>query len=119
MFTIIMGPDNVAAGSLGYWEREWDGQKGCGRRDGSSCPSSRGRGIAVIATRMRIERVAKLDRRFLFAYPSVNNGPSNAICRRLGFMLTSETESEYPSRSGRVLRVNVWRLGLKKLVTTD
>jgi RimJ/RimL family protein N-acetyltransferase len=46
----------------------------------------------------------------LYAYPSVDNAPSNAVCRKLGFMLLGVTDYEYPP--GNVLRCNDWRLDL-------
>jgi RimJ/RimL family protein N-acetyltransferase len=114
MFTITIGSENAPAGSVGYWETEWDGQEGW-ETGWFVLPEFQGKGIATTATRMLMDHVAKLSRRFLFAYPSVNNGPSNSICRKLGFTLVEETESEYPPKSGRRLRVNVWRLDLEPL----
>ena len=111
MFTITVGPENCPAGNIGYWETEWDGQEGW-ETGWFVLPEFQRKGIATTATRLLMDHVAKLGRRFLFAYPSVNNGPSNAICRKLAFTLTGETESEYPPKSGRLLRVNVWRLDL-------
>jgi RimJ/RimL family protein N-acetyltransferase len=112
MFTITVGPENTPAGSVGYWETEWEGQKGW-ETGWFVLPELQGRGIATAATRLLIDHVARLSRRFLFAYPSVDNGQSNAVCRKLGFSLIRETDLEYPPRSGKRLRVNVWRLDLK------
>jgi RimJ/RimL family protein N-acetyltransferase len=50
--------------------------------------------------------------RHLFAYPSADNAPSNAICRRLGFTLVGERVYEYPEDSGNRIRCNDWRLDL-------
>ena len=63
--------------------------------------------------RGRDER-AKAERkhRFLYAYPSVDNAPSNAICRKLGFTLVDVSEYEYPKDSGKIMRCNDWRLDL-------
>ena len=73
-----------------------------------------GRGIATIATAQVIELVrAEGKHRFLYAYPSVENGPSNAICRKLGFELLDEHAFEYPKGSGTVLHCNDWRLDLR------
>jgi hypothetical protein len=56
--------------------------------------------------------VARSERkhRFLHAFPSVDNAPSNAICRKLGFTLVEECEFEYPP--GSFMRCNDWRLDL-------
>jgi RimJ/RimL family protein N-acetyltransferase len=46
------------------------------------------------------------------AYPSIDNSPSNAICRRLGFELMGDDEFEYPK--GHFMRCNDWRLDLEQ-----
>ena len=112
MYTITMGLENAPVGNVGYWEAEQDGQKGW-ETGWFVLPEFQRRGIATAAIRMLANHVATLDRRYLFAYPSVNNVPSNAICRKLGFVLTREVDSEYPPESGSHLRVNIWRLDLK------
>ena len=118
MYTITMGPENAPVGNVGYWESDEGGQKGW-ETGWFVLPEFQGKGIATAATRLLVNHVAKLGRRFLFAYPSVNNHRSNAICRRLGFALARETESEYPPKSGKLLRVNVWRLDLMALGAAD
>ncbi|MDG7008579.1 MAG: GNAT family N-acetyltransferase [Nitrososphaerota archaeon] len=118
MYTITMGPENAPVGNVGYWERDEDGQNGW-EAGWFVLPEFQGKGIATAATRLLANHVAKLNRRFLFASPSVNNHQSNAICRKLGFALAGETESEYPPESGKFLRVNIWRLDLKALGATD
>jgi hypothetical protein len=42
----------------------------------------------------------------------VENAPSNAICRKLGFTLVNVSEYEYPKDSGNIMRCNDWRLDL-------
>lgn len=112
MYTITVGPEAAAAGNVGYWEREWDGQKGW-ETGWFVLPEFQGKGVATAATRLLVDHVARLGPRYLFAYPSVTNGPSNALCSKLGFTLTGEADFEYPSKSGKRLRVNVWRLDLR------
>jgi len=112
MYTITMGPGNDSVGNVGYWEVERDGQNGW-ETGWFVLPEFQGKGVATAATRLLVDHVAKLDHRYLFAYPSVNNIPSNAVCRRLGFVLTKEVDYEYPPGSGKSLRVNIWRLDLK------
>lgn len=41
----------------------------------------------------------------MHAFPGVTNGPSNVICRSLGFTLAGDLEVEF---AGRVLRSNHW-----------
>lgn len=56
--------------------------------------------------------MARLDgkHQFLHAFPSVDNPPSNAICRKLGFTLVEACEFEYPV--GSFIQCNDWRLDL-------
>jgi RimJ/RimL family protein N-acetyltransferase len=44
------------------------------------------------------------------AFPSGDNAPSNAICRKLGFTLVGSCEFEYPK--GSAMQCNDWRLDL-------
>jgi RimJ/RimL family protein N-acetyltransferase len=44
------------------------------------------------------------------AYPSIDNAPSNAICRKLGFALLGSCDFEYPQ--GSFMQCNDWRLDL-------
>ena len=48
-----------------------------------------------------------------YAYPKVTNGPSNALCERLGFVLEGEQDLEYPK--GHPIRANAWRYALGPL----
>jgi RimJ/RimL family protein N-acetyltransferase len=74
-------------------------------------PGFQGRGIASKATAQAID-LARSERkcRFPHAFPSVNNPPSNGICRKLGFTLVEEVEVEYPP--GHFMQCNDWRLDL-------
>ena len=77
-------------------------------------PEYQGQGIATAAARLVVESVTKLRiHRFIFAYPSVDNHPSNAICRKLGFKLIGDRDFEYPP--GNILHCNIWRLDLLKI----
>lgn len=85
MFIAIVKPEGTAAGSVGFWERDWQGntvyETGWG-----VLPEFQGRGIASIATAKAIE-IARASRRrdAVHAFPSVDNGPSNAICSQARF----------------------------------
>jgi RimJ/RimL family protein N-acetyltransferase len=108
MFTILAG--DAPAGTVGYWEDEWKGQKGW-EMGWFVLPKFQRRGIATAATRQVIELLTRLNsRKPVFAFPSVDNQPSNAICRKLGFTLTEDARNEYPPGSGRMLHVNIWIL---------
>jgi RimJ/RimL family protein N-acetyltransferase len=48
--------------------------------------------------------------RCVHAFPSVENAPSNGLCRRLGFDLVRECEFEFPA--GNLMRCNDWQFEL-------
>lgn len=109
-FVVLFGPDAVAAGWVGYWEMEWQ-DDAVWEAGWSVLPEFQGRGIATSATALVAERArAEKTHRFLHAFPSVGNGPSNAICRHAGFILLGEVDVEYPR--GSQMRSNDWRLDL-------
>jgi RimJ/RimL family protein N-acetyltransferase len=68
--------------------------------------------VAVAATAQAIE-LAKRDagHRLMHAFPNVDNAPSNAICRKLGFELLEACEFEFPE--GHLMTCNDWRLDLR------
>jgi len=108
MFVILS--EGEPAGYIGYWERPWRGdlvyETGWG-----VFPEYQGRGIASQATEAIIALLKKEGRhRFLHAYPSVENAPSNALCKKLGFVLVEECDFEYPP--GRFMKSNDWRFDL-------
>ncbi|MFD7988284.1 GNAT family N-acetyltransferase [Kitasatospora indigofera] len=112
MFTVRpgTGPDGPAAGSIGYWETVWRGEK-VYETGWSVLPAFQGRGIAVAAARAVTGAVrAERRHRELHAFPSVGNPASNAICRRAGFTLLDECGFEYPK--GTFMRCNDWFLDL-------
>jgi RimJ/RimL family protein N-acetyltransferase len=110
MFKIVDAATGEGVGSVGYWERELPDEKAY-ETGWSVLPEFQGRGIATIATGQAIE-LARAERRHrsLWAYPSVDNEPSNAICRKLGFELLEACEFEFPK--GHFMTCNDWRLDL-------
>ncbi len=96
---------------VGFWEREWRGQK-VYEIGWSVLPEFQGRGIAGHATEDAIELAREEGKhRFMHAFPSVDNAPSNAICRKLGFTFLEACDFEFPP--GNPLRCNDWRLDLR------
>jgi RimJ/RimL family protein N-acetyltransferase len=110
MFVIVVGPERAAAGSIGYWQKEWQGQQ-VWETGWSVLPEFQGQGIATRAIAKILER-ARIEQkhRSLHAFPSVYNAPSNTICRKAGFTLQGQVDFEYPP--GHLMRCNDWRLDL-------
>src|SRR5262249_10957677 len=110
MFAIVVGPGRGAVGSIGYWEKDWQGQI-VWETGWSVLPEFQGHGIARRATILVVQRVrAAGTHRYLHAYPSVDNRPSNVLCQKAGFTLYGEFEFEYPP--GHFMRCNDWYLDL-------
>jgi RimJ/RimL family protein N-acetyltransferase len=110
MFKIVDESSGEAVGSVGYWERRWRDQD-VYETGWSVLPAFQGRGIAGEATSLVIDLARSEGKhRYLHAFPSVDNAPSNAICRKLGFKLLEDVEFEYPK--GSFMRCNDWRLDL-------
>ena len=113
MFKIVDGRTGEAIGSVGYWEREWRGE-GVYEVGWFVIPEFQGRGIAAEAMKLLIERTGA---RPIHAFPNVENAPSNAICRKLGFSRLGEMDFEYPP--GRWMRCVDWRLEPTHRYRTD
>lgn len=110
MFVIVIGPERAAAGSIGYWQKEWQG-KYVWETGFSVLPEYQGQGIATRAITKIVEQTrGERKHRFLDAFPSVDNAPSNAICRKAGFTLQGQVDFEYPP--GHPIRCNDWCLDL-------
>jgi len=110
MFKIIWRPASEAAGSVGYWERIWQGRL-IFEIGWSVLPAYQGRGIATRAAGAAIAHARLMYRhRFIHAFPSISNAPSNAICRKLGFSFIEACQFEHPP--GNIIKVNDWRLDL-------
>jgi RimJ/RimL family protein N-acetyltransferase len=109
-FKIVDEATGEGIGWVGYWERDWRDEQ-VYEIGWSVLPAFQGQGIATLATleAIALARLAQ-KRRFLHAYPSVDNAPSNAICRKLGFTLLGSSEFEYPK--GSLMLCNDWRLDL-------
>jgi RimJ/RimL family protein N-acetyltransferase len=111
-FKIVVEPTGEGAGWVGYWEREWLGEQ-IYEIGWAVIPDFQGRGIASAATQAAIALArAEEERRFLHAYPSVDNAASNGICKKLGFTLLGAYDFEYPK--GSWMRCNDWRLDLSE-----
>ena len=96
----------VVAGSVVLWSHDEDGGEPISEIGWMVLPEFQGRGLAKRAVRMLLE-LARDDGRWglVHAFPAVTNGPSNGICRSLGFRFAGERDVTF---GGRVLRTNHW-----------
>jgi RimJ/RimL family protein N-acetyltransferase len=110
VFKIVHEATGEAVGSVSYWDSIHHGEE-IYEMGWSVLPAFQGQGIAGAAVAQAI-LIAQSDGkyRFLHAFPSINNPPSNALCRKLGFTLVEECEFEYPK--GSFMQCNDWRLDL-------
>ena len=105
-FRIVDG--DHPAGWVGFWEREWRGEQ-IYEIGWSVLPAFQGRGLATAATALALDasRAAAAGLP-VHAFPGVENGPSNAVCRKLGFSLVEANMSfEFPP--GSMMVCNDWR----------
>ncbi|MER5885681.1 GNAT family N-acetyltransferase [Streptomyces sp. NPDC001941] len=114
MFRVVVLPEGVPAGTIGFWERQWDGTA-VYETGWAVLPGHQGRGVATAATLAVVEQARAMaghrdGHRYLHAFPSVDNAPSNGVCAKAGFTLLGERDFEYPP--GTPLRTNDWRLDL-------
>jgi RimJ/RimL family protein N-acetyltransferase len=106
---LVPGEDapDVVAGSVTLWSHDdGDGGAPISETGWMVLPEFQGRGLAKRAVRMLLE-LARDDGRWglVHAFPATTNGPSNGICRSLGFRLAGERDVTF---AGRVLRTNRW-----------
>lgn len=107
-FSIILLPEQESVGSVDYWQTTWNDES-VYETSWSFVPTLQEKGKATTAVKLAIDEASAENKyRYIHAFPSVDNPASNAICRKLGFKLISE--SEYPP--GSFMRCNNWRLNL-------
>ena len=110
MFKIAFGAAAEPAGIIGYWEHHWRDEL-VWETGWNVLPEFQGRGIAGEALEaLLIQARAEQKHRFIHAFPSIDNLPSNAVCRKRGFTLLGECDFEYPP--GHLMRCNDWGLDL-------
>jgi RimJ/RimL family protein N-acetyltransferase len=110
-FTVVLEPDGIAVGNVNVWDREWRGRR-VYEMGWGILPEYQGRGLATEAVKLAIQAARDTGQReAIHAFPSVDNGPSNAICRKAGFELLGSTQFEYPK--GHWMECNDWRLTLR------
>ena len=109
-FKILYQPTLEPVGWVGYWELAWRDEM-VFEIGWSVLEAFQGKGIAAHAASAAID-LARIEHVLpeMHAFPSIHNEPSNAMCRRLGFMLVGECPFEYPV--GRSMQANDWRFDL-------
>jgi RimJ/RimL family protein N-acetyltransferase len=108
-FKIAPEEGGPPAGTIGIWDSEWEGAP-IHEVGWMVLPAFQGRGIATRALELLIQR-ARAEPRFehIHAFPSTQNAPSNALCRRFGFVLTGVEDFEFRKST---LHCNHWELDL-------
>lgn len=97
----------AVAGTVVLWSHKEEGEDEPVSETGwMVLPEFQGRGIAKRAER-ELLRLAHADGRWglVHAFPGVTNGPSNGICRSLGFRLVETRDVAF---AGRSLHTNHW-----------
>ena len=113
MFTIWTDDVAEPVGGIGYWQTDEQGDPELETGWSIHLPHQ-GRGYASAALALALEHAAQhSDRRFIRAFPSIQNAASNAVCRRAGFTLVREFDDEYPP--GNPVRSNDWVFDLDTL----
>lgn len=109
VLTILADDDPASvAGGISLWQHEADEDLAGSEIGWMVLPEYQGRGLAKAATRAVLER-ARDDGRWgmIHATPAVSNGPSNGICRSLGFTLVGQIDVDF---AGRRLHCNHWQI---------
>jgi RimJ/RimL family protein N-acetyltransferase len=99
---------STAMGSVCIWTNEHEGER-ISEIGWMVLPEFQGRGVAKQAVGAILER-ARTDGRWgmIHAFPAVTNGPSNGICRSLGFTVIDQLD--YAGFSEEPLRCNHWQI---------
>lgn len=106
-FKIVAEPGGPGVGTIGVWETR-HGNEILHETGWMVLPALQGRGLASAALTLLIDRV-NAEPRFpsIHAFPPVTNAPSNALCRKFGFVLVETVDFVY---AGRTLHCNHWSL---------
>ncbi|MBT2497414.1 GNAT family N-acetyltransferase [Microbacterium sp. ISL-59] len=107
---VIEDAAGASLGSIGFWRMDWRDEPAL-ETGWFVRPEAQGRGVASKALALLIDdaRAHRGDRRFLTAFPGVDNPASNGVCRRNGFALVGTKTEEF---RGADLSENEWVLDL-------
>ena len=105
MIVFEAAPKEVG-GSVVLWSHDDDDGEAVSEIGWMILPEFQGLGLGKRAVRMLL-MLARKDGQWglVHAFPATTNGPSNGICRSLGFRLAGERDVTF---AGRVLRSNHW-----------
>ncbi|MFH9858024.1 GNAT family N-acetyltransferase [Streptomyces sp. NPDC017202] len=114
MYRVVLAGSGETVGSIGYWERPWQGEP-VWETGWGVLPEFQGRGLAARAARAVVEVVRQGARdtggpRTLRAFPAMDHPASNGVCRRAGFTLLGRFDFEYPK--GHWMTSDDWCVGL-------
>lgn len=107
---VIVDQDDRPLGSIAYWHADWRGEPAL-ETGWFVLPEAQGRGVASRAIDLVVEdvRAHRGARRFLTAFPAIDNAASNGVCRHGGFTLVGTFTEDF---RGAALTMNEWALAL-------
>jgi len=109
--------DGEIVGAVVYWSRQETGET-IYEIGWEMLAAHGGRGLGTAAAGAALKRLQPVAaHRYVYAYPTPDNGGSNGMCRKLGFELLGTADFEYPI--GTVSPHNIWRLDLAEWVHPD
>ncbi len=108
---LVILSDAQAVGSIGYWERAWEGET-IWETGWFVVPEAQGKGLAKAGLQALLERLRTVGRHpHLHAFPNLENAASNGLCGALGFSLLGEVQFEYPKE--HFMTCNDWVFDLE------
>lgn len=107
---VVEDDRGLALGSIGVWRVVWRDEPAL-ETGWFVRPEAQGRGVASAALALVVDdaRAHRDGRRFLTAFPGVDNAASNGVCRRNGFALVGTISEEF---RGAELTMNEWAIDL-------
>lgn len=109
MYKVVAGDFDEVLGTIGIWKIDGKGPR-TWEMGWFVLPEHQGRGVAAEAARLMLSQVrSDPNVRYVHAYPTVTNGASNAIARKIGM----ENQGEFDNEGfAGVLRCNDWHVDL-------
>jgi RimJ/RimL family protein N-acetyltransferase len=112
-FTVWATGEAEAVGSVLYWHTKHEGHEAfeCGW---AIARPYQGKGYATRSVRLILAHAARHgDRDLMYAFPRIDNAPSNAVAKAAGFRFVNVEDFEYPK--GVPIKVNTWLVDLRTL----